>query len=506
MSVAVPAASGLHLRAVGIDTDAENVAYLARGCEACRSDALRAGAKVELRAAHGGGPLLAVLNLVDDPAIVGLDEIGLSRAAFEQWGALPGTPVRVAPAPRPATLDAVRAKLLGERLDLAALRGIAADILARRYSRSEVAAFLVACGRDDLERDEIVALTRAMLETGERLDWGRPLVADKHCIGGIPGNRTSMIVVPIVAAHGLPMPKTSSRAITSPAGTADTMAVLAEVELSPARMRAVVEREGGCIAWGGTARLAPLDDVLITLERALALDSPGLMVASILAKKLAAGATRLLLDIPVGPFAKVRSAAQAQGLRKTFEHVAGALGLHVEVVLTDGSQPIGRGIGPVLEARDVMAVLQNRPDAPADLREKSIRLAGRVLEFDPDVRGGTGEALARSILESGRAAAKFAAIVAAQGERRQRPAPGPLTAPVSAERAGVVRGFDHLRIARAAREAGAPASPGAGLDLAVRLGDEVRAGQPLYRLHAATPVELEGARRWCATDPGILLG
>jgi thymidine phosphorylase len=506
MSVAVPAATGLRLRAVSIDTDAENVAYLARGCVACRIDALRAGAKVELRTGQASEPLLAVLNLVDDPSIVGVDEIGLSSGAFAQFGAAAGATVFVAPAPRPATLDAVRAKLLGERLDLDTMRAIAADILARRYSRSEVAAFLVACGRDDLERDEIVALTRAMLETGERLDWGRPLVTDKHCIGGIPGNRTSMIVVPIVAAHGLLMPKTSSRAITSPAGTADTMEVFAEVELSPARMRAVVEREGGCIAWGGTARLAPLDDVLIAVERALALDSPGLMVASILAKKLAAGATRLLLDIPVGPYAKVRSLAEAQRLRKTFEHVARALGLHVEVTLTDGTQPIGRGIGPVLEARDVLAVLQNRPDAPADLRAKSIRLAARVLEFDPDVRGGEGESLAREILDSGRAAAKFTAIVEAQGVRLLRPEPGALTAEVPAARAGTVRGFDHLRIAQAARQAGAPASPGAGIDLSVRLGDTVRAGQPLYRLHAQTAGELELARRWCHTDPGVLLG
>jgi thymidine phosphorylase len=507
MSDSVSAPS-LRLRPVAVDTDAENVVFLARGCAACRIDALRAGAKVAIRRADAPAdsePMLAVLNLVDDPSIVGPDEIGLSEPGIALLEAPAGTLLRVAPAPRPESLDAVRRKLQGDPLDLAAMRAIATDIARRRYTRSEIAAFLVACGRDDLERDEVLALTRAMLETGDRLDWHEPLVVDKHCIGGIPGNRTSMIVVPIVAAHGMLIPKTSSRAITSPAGTADTMQVLAEVELDPARLRAIIGRERGCIAWGGTARLAPLDDLLIAVERPLALDSPGLMVASILSKKLAAGSTHLLLDIPVGPSAKVRSLADAQRLRKTFEFVGRALGLHVEVTITDGSQPIGRGIGPVLEARDVMAVLDNRADAPQDLRAKSIRLAGRVLEFDPDVRGGDGERLARDILDSGRAAAKMAAIIDAQGRRKVPPTVGRLVAEVPAPIAGQIVGFDHLRLARAARQAGAPASPGAGLDLLVRLGDRVGAGQPLYRLHAETPGEFELARRWVAADPGIAI-
>jgi thymidine phosphorylase len=507
MIESVPAPS-LQVRPVHIDTDAENVAFLTRGCAACRIDALRAGAKVSIRL-EGAPPdsavLLAVLNIVEDTTIIGHDEIGLSVQAFSQLGVPEGTAVRIGPAPRPASLDAVRHKLQGEALDLAAMRAIARDIADRRYSRSEIAAFLVACGRDDLERDEILALTRAMLETGQRLDWREPLVADKHCIGGIPGNRTSMIVVPIVAAHGMLIPKTSSRAITSPAGTADTMQVLAQVELPPERLRAIVERERGCIAWGGTARLAPLDDLLIAVERPLGLDSPGLMVASILSKKLAAGSTRLLLDIPVGPSAKVRLLSEAQRLRKTFEHVGHALGLHVEVMLTDGTQPIGRGIGPVLEARDVMAVLDNRPDAPADLRAKSIRLAGRILEFDPDVRGGDGEALARDILDSGRAAAKMAAIIDAQGRREDPPAAGRLVTEIVATRSGRIVGIDNLRLARAARQAGAPASPGAGIDLQVRLGDEINAGQALYRLHAETPGEFELARAGCTLDSGVTI-
>ena len=278
---------------------------------------------------------------------------------------------------------------------------------SNRNAKIELAAFLVSCSQAGLERDEVLHLTRAMAESGDSIDWGEPLVADKHCIGGIPGNRTSMLVVPIVASHGIFIPKTSSRAITSPAGTADTMEVLAEVELSPDQLNDIVRTERGCLAWGGRARLAPVDDILISVERPLSLDSPGQLVASILAKKIAAGATHLLIDIPMGPSAKVRSQVEALRLRKLFEFVGDRVGLHLEAMITDGTQPIGRGIGPVLEARDVMQVLKNDPDQPRDLREKALRLAARILEFDPDVRGGQGYTLARDILESGRALEKM---------------------------------------------------------------------------------------------------
>jgi thymidine phosphorylase len=241
----------------------------------------------------------------------------------------------------------------------------------------EVAAFLVASAAFTTP-EETLSLTRAMVAAGARLDWKRPMVVDKHCIGGIPGNRTSLIVAPIVAAHGLLMPKTSSRAITSPAGTADTMEVFARVDLDETEMRAVVERCGGCVVWGGRVNLSPADDVLISVERPLSIDTPEQMVASILSKKVAAGSTHLIVDVPVGPTAKVRDRRAALRLKKLFEYVAHGVGISLEVVLTEALEPIGRGVGPVLEARDVTAVLENRPEAPSDLREKAIRLAGRV--------------------------------------------------------------------------------------------------------------------------------
>lgn len=203
-----------------------------------------------------------------------------------------------------------------------------------------------------------------MVDAGELLSWNADIVLDKHSVGGLPGNRTTPIIVQIIAALGLTMPKTSSRAITSPAGTADTMETMAPVELATADICRVVEQEGGCIVWGGAIKLSPADDILIRIERALDLDSEGQMIASVLSKKIAAGSTHLMLDIPVGPTAKVRSQQAAEALSAGLMAVADAFGIKTKVIAGDGTQPIGRGIGPALEANDVLAVLQCAPTAP----------------------------------------------------------------------------------------------------------------------------------------------
>ncbi|MGI9216956.1 MAG: thymidine phosphorylase family protein [Hydrogenophaga sp.] len=498
---------GLTLRRVAIDTWRENVAYLHRDCAVVRAEGFQALSKVEVRA--NGKRILATLNVVDDVSIVGCGELGVSEDAFAQLAVADGHPASVAQAEPPESIPALFRKINGERLGREDFHAVISDIAQHRYSKIELTAFVVACNRSELDREEVAFLTEAMVATGRRLDWQQPLVVDKHCIGGIPGNRTSMLVVPIVSAYGLVFPKTSSRAITSPAGTADTMEVLARVELPFEQLTGIVREHHGCLAWGGTADLSPADDVLISVERPLALDSPGQMVASILSKKIAAGATHLVLDIPIGPTAKVRSMPEAQKLRRLFEYVAQRLHLSLEVVITDGRQPVGRGIGPVLEARDVMQVLECDPDAPNDLRQKSLRLAGRLIECSPDVRGGDGFAIARDILDSGRALAQMRALIAAQGSHgfdHHHPALGALTLDVPAPCDGVVVGIDNLQIAQIARLAGAPKVQGAGVDLCAKLGDPVRAGQTLYRVYAAYPADLEFARQACARSNGVSLG
>ena len=503
----VAAPEGLTLRRVAIDTYHENVAYLHRDCAVYRAEGFQALSKVEVHA--NGNSILATLNVVSDAAIVGCGELGVSEDAFAQLAVPNGHPATVSQAEPPASIPALFRKISGERLDQPDFEAIVGDIAHHRYSKIELTAFVVACNRSELDREEVYFLTEAMVATGRKLDWNEPLVVDKHCIGGIPGNRTSMLVVPIVAAYGLVFPKTSSRAITSPAGTADTMDVLATVEMPFEQLTQIVHQHHGCLAWGGTANLSPADDVLISVERPLNIDSPGQMVASILSKKVAAGATHLVLDIPIGPTAKVRSMPEAQKLRRLFEYVADRLGLSLDVVVTDGRQPIGRGVGPVLEARDVMQVLENHPDAPDDLREKSLRLAGRLIECSPNVRGGNGYRIARDILDSGRALAKMQAIIAAQGAKgfdHHHPALGALTLEVKAPVAGMVVGIDNLQLARIARLAGAPKVPAAGVDVFKRLGDAVKAGDPLYRIHASYAADLAFARDACARENAYRIG
>lgn len=496
----------LKLRKIAIDTYHENIAYLHRACPLYHSEGFQALTKIEIRNERDDQAVIAVLNIVDDDRITAPDELGLSEQTFNQFDSAEGCPVFVSHAVPPGSLTAVHAKIAGERLTEEDFLAICQDISNRRYSKIEIAAFLVGCAESGMEREEMYYLTAAMVETGERLDWGEPLVVDKHCIGGVPGNRTSMLVVPIVAAHGMLFPKTSSRAITSPAGTADTMEMLANVDLGLDELRAIVRQERGFLAWGGKANLAPVDDILISVERPLAMDSTGQIIASILSKKIAAGSTHLLIDIPVGPSAKVHSQAEALRLRKLFEYVGDRAGLELEVAITDGRQPIGNGIGPALEARDVMRVLHNDPGAPLDLKEKSLLLAGRILEFDPDVRGGQGYTLARDLLESGRALEKMERIMDAQGRRNFTEESAQFEFQVLAPESGSVTAIDNLQLARIARLAGAPMDNRSGIDLHKKLNDPVSKHEPLYTICAEFLPDFQFAKEAAEKDVGYTIG
>ena len=491
----------LTFKKIGLDTYRERVVVVHRACPVFRAEGFQALARVQVQSAKTS--LAAVLIIADDTSLVAPTEVGLSGASLDKLQAAEGDEARVLPPAPLQSFGAVRRKIAGQTLDEADYRQIIEDIVGGQYGKTELSAFVVACGMDGLDRDETVYLTRAMAEAGRSIHWDRELIVDKHCVGGIPGNRTSMIVVPIVAAHGLWIPKTSSRAITSPAGTADTMECLAKVDLSVEDLRRVVMQEGACICWGGAMDLSPADDIIISVERPLALDAEGQMVASILSKKLSAGSTHVLIDIPIGPTAKVRSRDRAQILRKLFIYVAQHLGLQVDVMFTDGRQPIGRGVGPALEVRDVLQVLSLAPDAPMALQEKALKLAGRVLEFDPEVEWGTGYERARSILESGRARDALERIRDAQG-RRTPPEPGEKVHELRAARAGTVTSLDNFAIARIARLAGAPLARGAGVDVLVRLGDGVAAGEPMLRIHAEEPHDLRFAADYLDSHPSTI--
>lgn len=486
---------------VGIDTYHENIVYMPSGCELCKSQGFEALSKLELH--HGRKTILATLNMTEN-GLVGHGEIGLSEVAFRRLGVRQGTKVSLSHPNPLASTEFIRWKLDGRILTKAQLLSVMRDIAAYRYSNIELTAFVVACAEKNLSEPEIVSLTESMVETGEVIDWRLPKVVDKHSIGGIPGNRTTMIVVPIVAALGLPIPKTSSRAITSPSGTADTMEAITNVRLSLAEMKKIVKKENACIAWGGSLALAPVDDIIISVERPLNLDSEGQMIASILSKKKAAGSTHVLLDVPIGPTAKVVTRAEGLRLKRLFEGVGRKIGLKVLVVFTDGTQPVGRGIGPVLEARDVLKVLRGDPDAPEDLKEKSLFLAGRLIEFAKKAKKGRGIRIAREVLGSGRALEKFMRIARMQGPIRKLEE-APFTYRVASPAAGSVASIHNQKMAKVAKLSGAPTDLKAGVYLHRKVGEAVRKGETLFTIHAENREELAFARRYASENPDIIL-
>ncbi|MGE4092731.1 MAG: thymidine phosphorylase family protein [Candidatus Binatia bacterium] len=446
--------------------------------------------------------VIGILNFCRD-TLIQPDEIGLSEDTFRDLGLPEGTAVQATIAPAPRSVDLVRAKLQGRRLDRPDFDAILSDVVQHRYSKVELSMFVLACALRTLDLQELVAYTQAMIAAGTQIDFGASPVADKHCVGGIPGNRTSMIVIPILVALGVTIPKTSSRAITSPAGTADTMGVLAEVALPPARLQEVVRKAGGCIAWGGALGLAPADDILITVERPMELDTEAQMVASILAKKKTVGATHVLIDIPVGRTAKVRSVAAAEQLAALFYAVAEQIGLRVDVVTTEARGPIGRGIGPRLEAQDVLAVLQGEAHAPLELREKSLYLAARLLEIMEITTPNNGYRTAQKTLDSGSAWHAFERLRQVQG-RRELPPQAPYRYTVSSPSDGRIREIDCWEIARVAKRAGAPANVSAGVRLLKTVGDIVTRDEPLIEIHAQSETQLEFGRAYAEAHPEIV--
>jgi thymidine phosphorylase len=255
-------------------------------------------------------------------------------------------------------------------------------------------------------------------------------------------------------------------------------------------MKKVVEKENGCIIWGGSVSLSPADDILIRVEHAIDLDGEGQLVASVLSKKIAVGSTHVIIDIPVGLTAKVRSTQMANLLKNYLETIGQQLGIKVQVIFTDGLQPVGRGMGPALEAKDVLKVLQGDKDAPMSLRDRALMLAGYILEFSPKVACGTGKQIAQTILDSGQAWQKFQAICKAQGGMFEPPTAA-YTQEVVARKSGNVAMIDNRRLAYIAKLAGAPKSKVAGVELLTPLNSSVQKGQPLFIVHSETPGELD---------------
>ena len=418
------------------------------------------------------------------------NRIGLYEETSMALGLKEDDTVNVELAPLPESLFNVRAKLHGERLRENDINNIVKDVVEQHLSSVEIAAFLTALSIHGLSTAENEALSRAMVSSGKTLNFGDGPVLDKHSVGGIPGDKTSMLVVPIIAAAGFTIPKTSSRAITSPAGTADRVETLCPVSLSIDEIKDVVAKTNGCLVWGGSLELAPADDLFIQVEYPLGIDP--MLLPSILSKKKAVGATHVAIDIPTGMAAKIKTRTEAYTLASDFVDLGKRLGLNIQCALTFGDQPLGCNIGPALEASEALTTLMG--GGPPDLRDKAVSLAGMLFEM---VGAENGRAKAEEMLDSGKAEAKMRQIIAAQGGNpKVKPDDlpvGPEMAEVRSKTPGKVIWLSTEDIVRIAREAGAPKEKGAGLVLHSKLGDTVHKDSVLFEIYAERNCKLTSA-------------
>lgn len=387
--------------------------------------------------------------------------------------------------------------LEGEKLTRDEIFAIIQDVVSKNLSEVEMSAFILAQYFREITMDEIEALTRATAETGQVIDFEEP-VYDKHSIGGVPGNKVSLLVVPIVAAAGLPIPKTSSRAITSPAGTADTFEVLAPVEFSADELIKLIKEVRGALVWGGTLNIAPADDILIdVVEHPLRIDPVSQMLSSIMSKKLAVGVDALVLDIPVGIGTKVLNKDVATDLSRKFVELGTRLNIRVEIGITYGDQPVGHAVGPALEAKEALESLMGGKKSTS-LVEKSVSLAGILLEMSGKTARGQGHILAKEILNSGKALQKMKEIIDVQGGNPDiKPEDiqlGEHRVDIPAPVAGYIVEINNLSISKIARAAGAPDHKGAGLYIYKKRGGHVKRGESLITIYAETASKLREAQ------------
>lgn len=395
-------------------------------------------------------------------------------------------------------IEAIKKKLLGKKLTYKEIFNLMDEISKKKISDVLTTYFVASSFKEGFSEDELYFLTKAMVETGKKIEFDG-IVADKHSTGGVAGTRTTMIVVPIIAASGFKIPKLSSRAITSPSGTADTMEVLAPVTFTTHRVKEIVEKTGGCVVWNGAMGIAPADDIIIKIEEPLAFESFDKVIVSIMAKKVAVSTNHLVLDIPYGPTMKVRHLDDAQKVAKKFQKIAARFAITTVIDCNETFEPTARGIGPALEARDVLYVLEQSTNRPRALEEKAIRLAGKLLDICyKDINTNLdGPTEARKILSTGQALTKFREIIHEQGGDSDISSDTlkikAHTHKVISDSSGKVSRVNNYNINALAKILGAPGDKYAGIYLFKRRHDQVVKHEELIHLYASNKYNLKEA-------------
>lgn len=433
--------------------------------------------------------VIAIVNISQRMIPVG--EIGLYRSVQEELMVNFGDKIKVVASETPESLLFIRKKMAGRILTKREIKRIIEDVVAGTLSAVEITSFVTSLYNHEMTTGEVAALSMAMATTGKTLHLRNRKIFDKHSIGGVPGDKTSMLLVPTVAAAGLTIPKTSSRSITSPAGTADRVECLCPVDLKMPEIKRVVEKTNGCLVWGGAVDLAPADDIFIQIEYPLSIDP--LLLPSVMSKKKAVNAGYVVIDIPTGRAVKTKSIEEAQELGSKFIDLGKRLGIKVECVSTFAEQPIGYGIGPALEAREALkTALTGR--GPEDLIEKVAHLASVLFDF-AHMRNSKKKAL--EFIRSGKTGKKLLQIIDSQGGNpRIRPEDIPVgdkVMRVKSTVSGKIFWFNNASIAQIAKIAGAPKDKGAGVVLHKKLNDRVRKGETLFEIYAEKVYKLNRA-------------
>lgn len=424
-------------------------------------------------------------------------EIGLFREVWENTKIKNGQAVEVALFKRPESIIAIRKKLLGAKLSYKEIRSIVNDISDGFLGDVETTYFVASGFRGNFSDEELYYLTKAMAEAGDKLRF-KGIVVDKHSVGGLPGNRVTPILVPIVASLGFTIPKTSSRAITSPAGTADTVEVFMPVCLSTSDIKKVVNKTGGCLIWGGSLNIAPADDKIIKVSYPLGMEPYNKMIVSIMAKKAAMGIKYLVIDMPIGPGTKIRNEKAAEMIERKMQYVAEKFGMKVKIAVSRVIDPSGRGIGPALEARDILRVLQQKKDRPLDLEKKSLKISAELLALTGKYEPEEAQKAVRETLRSGKAWGKMQEIIKAQGGNpgidSEKIKLGKYKFAVKAKRSGRIAMYDNKAIVEFCRVLGAPAAKTAGVYLDKVIGNVFKKGEVLFTLYADDPNRLKLAK------------
>ncbi len=408
----------------------------------------------------------------------------------------------------PSALESIQKKLSGKSLNYKEIFSIMDEIAHDRLGTILTTYFAASGYAKGFSNEELFFLTEAMINTGEKLEF-RGIVADKHSIGGVPGTRTTMIVVPIVAAAGFTIPKSSSRAITTPGGTADDMEVISPVTFNKEQIYKIVEKTNGCIVWGGGVDIAPADDELIKVEEPLRLESFDKILVSIMAKKIAFGSNHIVIDLPYGEHVKVHSHQDAELVKEKFEYLARKFSVKIEVLIHKTEEPAGRGIGPLLEAREAIEVLEQLPNRPIDLEKKALNLSGALLDLcledsphklKETVKNefGTGRKWAEYILSSGHAYKKMNEIIGAQGGNSGiisgNMKPGKFSYAVLGKRHSVVKKINSHYLTSIVKILGAPKQKKSGIYLDKKIGERTEIGKPIYTLFSETEYNLKEAK------------